>query len=87
MPEEMSFFAKLRLLAEWSPVLGQLQLVMAAEEPHAKAIAVVDALQFAAGKTPTDLDNEALVHLEAILKSEEGKAFFDWVVEKVQGAS
>ncbi len=86
MSEGMSFFAKLRMLAEWSPVLGQLQLIMSSEDPHDQAVAVIDTFQFAAGKTSTELDNEALAHLEAILKSEEGKAFFDWVVDKVKGA-
>lgn len=83
---EMSFFAKLRLLAEWSPLLGQLQEIAAASNPHDQAVAVIDALQFAAGKTPTQVDDEALGHLEAILKSEEGKAFFEWIVETIKGA-
>jgi hypothetical protein len=86
MAEEMSFFAKLRLLAEWSPVLGQVQVIMAADDPHDQAVAVIDALQFAAGKTPTEIDDEALEHLESILKSEEGTAFFRWLVETIKGA-
>jgi len=86
MAQEMSFFAKLRLLAEWSPVLGQLQVIMASEDPHDQAVAVIDALQFAAGKTSFEMDDQALAHLESILKSEEGRAFFRWLVETIKGA-
>lgn len=81
----MSFLDKIRMLAEWSPLLGQVQLIMASPEPADKAQAVIDALQFAATKTPTDIDDEFLAHVEAVLRSEEGQAFFAWVVEKVQG--
>lgn len=82
----MSIFEKLRLLAEWSPLFTQVQVALAAEDPHDQAVAVIDALQFAAGKTNVEFDNEALAHLEAILKSEEGRAFFAWIVEQIKGA-
>lgn len=82
----MPIFDKLKMLAEWAPMIGRLQAVMNAETPEERAIAIVKALQWAAGKSSTELDDEALFHLEAVLKSEEGKAFFNWVVEKVQGA-
>ena len=81
----MSFVDKIRMLAEWSPLLGQVQLIMASPEPADKAKAVIDALQFAATKSPTEIDDEFLMHAEAVLRSEEGQAFFAWVVEKVQG--
>lgn len=79
----LPLFDKLQLLAEWMPLLGRLQAVMDASTPEARALAIVKALQWAAGKSPTSVDDEALYHLEAVLKSPEGKAFFDWVVGKV----
>jgi hypothetical protein len=33
----------------------------------------------------TELDDEALGHFEAVLRTPEGKAFFDWIVGKVSG--
>ena len=83
----MSLFEKLKLLSEWSPLLAQVQVVMAASDPHTRALAVVDALQFAAGKTPTVVDDELLQHVEAILKTDEGAAFFAWIAEKAKAAS
>jgi hypothetical protein len=82
----MPIFEKLKLLAEWAPLLGRLQSVMDAQTPHEQSVAVVKALQWAAGKSGTSMDDEALFHLEAVLKSPEGAAFFKWVVSKVQGA-
>lgn len=79
----LPLFEKLQLLAEWMPLLGRLQAVSEAETPEQRALAIVKALQWAAGKSPTDVDDEALFHLEAVLKSPEGRAFFDWVVKKV----
>jgi hypothetical protein len=76
-------FEKLKLLAEWAPLIARLQAVAGAETPHDRAVAVVKTLQWAAGKSMTEIDDEALVHFEAVLKTPEGKAFFDWVVGKV----
>lgn len=79
----LSLFDKLKLLAEWSPLLGKLQGVITATDPHSQALAVVAALEWAAGKTGTALDDEAIEHIEAILRSEAGKAAFQWAVKKV----
>jgi len=79
----LPLFDKLQLLTEWAPVIGRLQAVMDAKTPQDRAKAIIKALQWAAGKSATSLDDEALFHLEAILKSPEGAAFFDWIVQKV----
>lgn len=78
---------KLRMIAEWSPMLARLQAVAMASTPHDRAVALVDALQWAAGKSDTTLDDEALEHVEAILRTAEGKAAFDWVVGKATGGA
>lgn len=79
----LSLFDKLQLLTEWAPVIGRLQAVANATTAQGRAAAIVKALQWAAGKSSTSIDDEALFHLEAVLNSPEGKAFFDWVVAKV----
>jgi hypothetical protein len=79
-------FEKLRMLAEWMPLVGRLQLVAAATNPHDQALAVIAAAQWAAGKTETGFDDDSLRHLEAVLKTPEGKALFDFVLSKF-GAS
>ncbi len=74
---------KLKLLAEWAPLLARLQAVAGAETPHERAVSLVKTLQWAAGKSMTEVDDEVLSHIEAILKTPEGKSFFDWVVAQV----
>lgn len=79
----LPIFEKLKLLAEWAPLIGRVQGVLNAETSYEQALAVVKTLQWAAGKSGTEVDDEAIGHLDAILKTPEGKAFFDWVVAKV----
>lgn len=74
---------KLKLLSEWAPLIGRVQVILDAKTPYEQATAIVSVLRWAAGKSATDLDDEALFHLEAVLKSAEGQAFFKWVVGKV----
>lgn len=76
---------KLRMLAEWAPLIGRLQVVLDAKTALERATAIVKALQWAAGKSDTTLDDEALFHLEAVLKTPEGQAFFNWAAAKVAG--
>jgi hypothetical protein len=81
----MPIFEKLKLLAEWAPLIGRLQGVATAETPYDQSLAVVKTLQWAAGKSGTVVDDEAISHLEAVLRTPEGKAFFQWVVQRVTG--
>lgn len=74
---------RVRLLVEWAPMLAQLQAIGSATDPHERAVAIVKALQWAAGRTTTEVDDEALEHIEAVLRTAEGKAAFDWAVKKV----
>ena len=81
----LSTLQKIKLLSDWAPLLMRLQSVLAATDAHSRATAFLDTCLWAAGKSATPMDDEALEHLEAILKSEEGKAFFAWIVAQTQG--
>jgi hypothetical protein len=76
---------RLKLLAEWAPLLAQLQIIGSAQSPHEQAVAIVKTLQWAAGKSTTTLDDETLRHVEAVLRTPEGKAAFDWAYAKIAG--
>lgn len=89
-PEEIEYGAfplieKLKLLAEWAPLLSRLQLVAVAKTPHEQALAVVSTLQWAAGKSETDIDDQALRHFEALLKTKEAQEFINWSLEQIFG--
>lgn len=80
-----SLLEKLKLLAEWSPLLLRLQDIGAAKAPSEQAIAIVKLLQWVAGKSMTSVDDEALEHIESVLRTAEGKAAFAWAYGKLGG--
>lgn len=88
-PEEfgagLPLLEKLKLLAEWGPLLGRVQEVLSADDPHERAIAGVKLLQWAAGKSGTDIDDEALKHLEAVLRTKEAQEAVAWFASRVLG--
>lgn len=70
---------QLQLLAQWGPLLNLLSPIATASTPRDKAVAVLKALAFAAGKTKTTIDDEVVAHFEAVLKTPEGEALFNWI--------
>ena len=74
----MSIVDKVKLLAAWAPMLAKLEAVAVAKTPQDKALALVAALRLAADHTSTVKDNNVLDHVEALLKTPEGKALVEW---------
>lgn len=72
---------KLRVLVEWSPLIGMVSEISAAKTPLDRALKVSNALRWLARKTDTPVDDEMIVLLEAILRTTEGQAFFDYMVK------
>jgi hypothetical protein len=83
----MPILDQLKLLAQWGPLLGRLQTIAMAPSPKDRALAVLDALEFAAGQTTTTIDDDVIAHFEAVLKTEQGAALFDWIVALVKVAA
>lgn len=80
----MNIFEKLRLLAEWSPLLTYMQTLAAEDDIHAKAVIVAEALEWVATRTDVEWDDELASHVSDILVSEEGEAFVRWILDKIQ---
>jgi hypothetical protein len=80
----MNIFEKLRLLAEWSPLLTYMQTLAAEDDIHAKAVIVAEAFEWVATRTEIEWDDELASHVSDILVSEEGEAFVRWILEKIQ---
>lgn len=74
----LSIVDKVKLLAAWAPMLAKLEAVAVAKNPQDKALALVAALRLAADHTTTVKDNNVLDHVEALLKTPEGKALVEW---------
>ena len=80
-----SLSAKIKLLTELAPLLLLAQQISTATSEHDRALLIIDALQFLAGKTATTDDDEALEYLEKILRSSEGTAFFSYILTRFSG--
>ena len=80
----MNIFEKLRLLAEWSPLLTYMQTLAAEDDIHSKAVIVAEALEWVSTRTEIEWDDEMASHVSDILVSEEGEAFVRWILEKIQ---
>ena len=71
---------KLRILVEWAPLIGLASEISAATTPLERALRISAALRWAARKTGTPVDDEMVDLLEAVLRSKEGQALFDYLV-------
>lgn len=80
---QMSWIDKFRLVAEVAPVLAKLQLAFANGDPHQQALALLEAGSWCADKTVTEIDNEAVEHIEAVIRTPEGKNLVYWFAAKL----
>ena len=80
---QMSWIDKFRLVAEVAPVLAKLQLAFANGDPHEQALALLEAGSWCADKTVTEIDNEAVEHIEAVIRTPEGKKLVYWFAAKL----
>lgn len=81
----LSIWEQLRLLSEWSPLLSFAQQFMAEHDPHKKSIIVADACEWLAAKTrATNVDDELVSLLSAILRSPQGEALVRWAIQKME---
>lgn len=80
----MTIFEKLRLLAEWAPMLTYAQQILGEPDIHEKAVIVSDAAEWLASRTEIEWDDELVEKVADILKSPEGEALLRWIVEQVE---
>jgi hypothetical protein len=72
-----------RLMTELAPVLKHLQALGKAGTPHEQALAVIELAKFGATRTETELDDEALDRIEAVLRTDAGKELLNWVLKQI----
>lgn len=75
----LSTVQKIRLIAEWAPLLPLFQAVVLAPTNQAKAVAGVEVLRWLATKTSTPTDDAALDHFKAMLQTPEGGKVADFI--------
>ena len=86
MPTEetpMNIFEKIRLISEYAPLLTYLQQLAEADEMTDKVSVAADAAEWIATKTEMEWDDEVVSLVADILRSDEGGALIEWIVERV----
>ena len=81
---EMNIFEKIRLVAEWSPLISFLQQFAEEADIHAKAVIVADAAEWVASRTELEWDDELVDHVADILRSDEGEALVRWILSQLE---
>ena len=80
----MNIFEKLRLLAEYAPMISFLQRFAEEGDIHRKAVIVTEAAEWIASRTELEWDDELVEHLADILRSEEGEALVRWILSQLE---
>jgi hypothetical protein len=75
---------KLRVLVEWAPLITLASEITAASTPLERALRISAALRWAARKTGTEADDDLVDLCEAVLRTKEGEALFDYLVKLTQ---
>jgi hypothetical protein len=82
----LSIWDQIRLLQEWSPLLGYGQRFVQTEDVHARSIVVGEAAEWLASKTRSQLDDQLVQLLVAVLRTKEGEALVRWSLLKAEEA-
>jgi hypothetical protein len=72
---------QLRLLAQWSPLLGYLRRYADEPDANARSVIVADGLEWAASRTESRLDDDLARHVAAVLKTPQGAALVQRIVQ------
>jgi len=83
----MNIFDKIRLISEYAPLLSYLQQLANADEVTDKVSVAADAAEWIATKTEMEWDDEVVSLVADILRSDEGAALIEWIVEKMKDGS
>lgn len=83
----ITLWDKIRILQEWAPVATYVQAFLAEHDPHAKTLIVADACEWLASKSKnTQVDDELVAQVTAVLKSPQGESLLRWILAKVEQA-
>lgn len=75
----------LRALIVWAPVLQLLSKLSVAKDAAQRAEIVIDLLKAMALRTATPVDDAFLARLDAVLRTAEGAALFDYLFSALSG--
>lgn len=76
----LSIWDQLRLLSQWSPLIGFGQQFVQEVDPYKKSIVVSEACEWLASKTKTTADDQLVRLLADVLKTKEGEQLVRWLL-------
>ena len=83
-PQEVGgVWENIQLLTEWSPLIVMLKSIVSETDVGKQAVHVTDALEWLASKSKNKLDDEFASKVAAIVKTPEGVALLQFVVQFV----
>ena len=82
--DSLSFWQKLALLQAYAPLIGYLQKFATEGDPFKRGLIIADACEWLASKTTNRIDDEAVRHIAAVLKTPEGEALVRWVLLQIE---
>ena len=80
----MRILDKIRLLAEYSPLLAIAQDILAEQDPYKRTLIAFQAIDWVANRTETDIDDKVIHHVKAVLGTEEGREAFNAAVDAIR---
>lgn len=84
--DSLSFWQKLALLQAYAPLIGYLQKFAVEGDPFKRGLIIADACEWLASKSENRVDDEAVRHIAAVLKTPEGEALVRWVLLQIEAA-
>lgn len=77
-------FPRIRLLAEYAPLLAYAQELAENSDPHDRAVIALDAVMWLARRSDNTVDDEVVKLVRDVLSSEEGEKLFNYTVEGIK---
>jgi hypothetical protein len=84
--DNLTWFQKIALIQAYAPALGYLQKFVSEPDPFKRGLVIADACEWLASKTDNRVDDEAVRHIAAVLKTSEGEQLVRWVLMQIEAA-
>lgn len=82
----LSIWEQIRLFQEWAPLIGFAQRFTNETDAYKRSVVVVEAVEWVASKTRSQVDDELVSKVVSIAKTPEGEQLVRWALSKAGAA-
>ena len=79
----LSWLDQIKLFQEWLPLIGFGQRFMLEGDEYVRTIIVADACEWVAHKTQTGLDDQVVMLIASIMKTQQGEALVRFLLSQI----